>query len=154
MSMQDRDENPYAAPEAGWPTRRCPSCSCRPGTRLRAILLDGCSSAVVVAGFPAVLAGRSGRRAWRGRALLGCSLGLSGRELVLLAQRPDPGQVLLDPVCARRQPSAARIFFARYLPVTVLGMCRRRRTVSLVDALMIFRDNRRCLHDEIADTSW
>ena len=24
--------------------------------------------------------------------------------------------------------------------------------VSLVDALLIFRDDRRCLHDEIADT--
>jgi len=47
----------------------------------------------------------------------------------------------------------ARIFFARYLPVTVLGMVPFvGGLVSLVDALLIFRDDRRCLHDEIADT--
>ena len=47
----------------------------------------------------------------------------------------------------------ARIFFARYLPVTVLGMIPfLGGLVSLVDALLIFRDDRRCLHDEIAYT--
>ena len=47
----------------------------------------------------------------------------------------------------------ARIFFARYLPVTVLGLIPFvGGLVSLVDALLIFRDDRRCLHDEIADT--
>jgi uncharacterized RDD family membrane protein YckC len=47
----------------------------------------------------------------------------------------------------------ARIFFARYLPVTLLGAVPFvGGLVSLVDALLIFRDDRRCLHDEIADT--
>ena len=47
----------------------------------------------------------------------------------------------------------ARIFFIRYLPVTVMGAVPFvGGLVSLVDALLIFRDDRRCLHDEIADT--
>ena len=47
----------------------------------------------------------------------------------------------------------ARIFFARYLPVTLLGVVPFvGGLVSLVDALLIFRDDRRCLHDQIADT--
>jgi uncharacterized RDD family membrane protein YckC len=50
-------------------------------------------------------------------------------------------------------PGLARIFFARYLPLAVLGALPFIGTVvTLVDALMIFRDNRRCLHDDIADT--
>jgi uncharacterized RDD family membrane protein YckC len=47
----------------------------------------------------------------------------------------------------------ARIFFARFLPVTLLGAIPLiGLLVSLVDALMLLRDSRRCLHDEIADT--
>lgn len=46
-----------------------------------------------------------------------------------------------------------RIVFARWLPVTLLGMIPvLGYGVSLVDCLMIFRADRRCLHDLIADT--
>lgn len=49
--------------------------------------------------------------------------------------------------------SLPRIVFARWLPVTVLSMIPLLGyVVSLVDPLMIFREDRRCLHDLFADT--
>lgn len=49
--------------------------------------------------------------------------------------------------------SLARIIFMRILPTGVLGVIPLvGPVVSLVDSLLIFRDDRRCLHDQIADT--
>jgi len=49
--------------------------------------------------------------------------------------------------------SLGRIFALRYLPVTLLGAIPYLGPVfSLVDILLIFRDSRQCLHDQIADT--
>jgi uncharacterized RDD family membrane protein YckC len=49
--------------------------------------------------------------------------------------------------------SLPRILFARWLPVTLLGMIPvLGYGVALVDSLMIFRNDYRCLHDLIADT--
>jgi len=47
----------------------------------------------------------------------------------------------------------ARFFFLRYLPVGLLGAIPGiGAIVGLLDALLIFRDSSRCLHDDIADT--
>ena len=47
----------------------------------------------------------------------------------------------------------SRIVFARWLPVTLLGYIPYLGMfVGLVDALMIFRTDHRCLHDLFADT--
>jgi uncharacterized RDD family membrane protein YckC len=47
----------------------------------------------------------------------------------------------------------ARYVFTRWLPVTLLGMIPvLGYVVSLADPLMIFREDRRCMHDLIADT--
>ncbi len=49
--------------------------------------------------------------------------------------------------------SLARILLARWLPITVLTIVPFVGIVlALVDALMIFRRDRRCLHDLVADT--
>lgn len=49
--------------------------------------------------------------------------------------------------------SLGRIFALRYLPVTLLGAIPYLGPVfSLVDILLVFRDSRQCLHDQIADT--
>lgn len=47
----------------------------------------------------------------------------------------------------------SRIILARWLPVWLLSLLPLiGYVVSLVDALMIFRDDRKCLHDVFADT--
>jgi len=49
--------------------------------------------------------------------------------------------------------SFVRIVFARYLPTAVLASIPLVGSIyALVDALLIFRDSRKCLHDTIADT--
>jgi uncharacterized RDD family membrane protein YckC len=49
--------------------------------------------------------------------------------------------------------SFPRIFFMRYLSVTLLGAIPLvGYIISLVDALLIFRQSQKCLHDDIADT--
>ncbi|SFN47812.1 Uncharacterized membrane protein YckC, RDD family [Formivibrio citricus] len=49
--------------------------------------------------------------------------------------------------------SVARYFFMRYLITAILGAIPFLGVViSLVDPLLIFRESRKCLHDEIADT--
>lgn len=49
--------------------------------------------------------------------------------------------------------SLLRIIFARWLPVTVLSAIPLLGYIfSLVDPLMIFRTDQRCMHDLIADT--
>jgi len=47
----------------------------------------------------------------------------------------------------------SQIIFARYIPITLIGQIPMIGWVfSLVDALFIFRKDRQCLHDKIADT--
>ncbi len=47
----------------------------------------------------------------------------------------------------------ARIFFLRYLPVTLMGAVPYIGfLVALTDSLLIFRESQQCLHDNIADT--
>ena len=49
--------------------------------------------------------------------------------------------------------SLGRIFALRYLPMLFLGMVPYLGVlITLVDALLIFRDSRQCLHDQFADT--
>ncbi|HVF35630.1 MAG TPA: RDD family protein [Candidatus Saccharimonadia bacterium] len=49
--------------------------------------------------------------------------------------------------------SLPRIIFARWLPVTLLSMIPLiGLVVALVDSLLIFRADHRCMHDHIADT--
>jgi uncharacterized RDD family membrane protein YckC len=46
-----------------------------------------------------------------------------------------------------------RFIFLRWLPVMLLGMIPLLGyVVSLLDVLLIFRENRLCLHDNFADT--
>jgi uncharacterized RDD family membrane protein YckC len=163
-------ENPYAAPVATVadeaPREREPADRL---TRLGAVFLDGIFFGLSV--VPAIIAmafvGNS-RSPNFGQRLdtalyVGFGLGLllfSGLvawNCVLLSRRGQTvAKKLLGIRVVRRDGShcgLARIFFARYLPMTVLGMIPFvGGLVSLVDALLIFRDDRRCLHDEIADT--
>jgi uncharacterized RDD family membrane protein YckC len=47
----------------------------------------------------------------------------------------------------------ARFVFLRWLPLAIVGLVPFiGGLVALIDPLLIFRDSRRCLHDDIADT--
>ena len=160
-------QNPYAAPAAAVADEapRTHALADR-GIRLAAVLLDGVFVGLSVVplaiaffwsldpgGQPQVGAGQVAGLVVGGLFLLA----LLAWNCILLSRN---GQTLAKKLCGirvvRRDGSRcglARIFFARYLPVTVLGMIPFIGSlVSLVDALLIFRDDRRCLHDEIADT--
>jgi uncharacterized RDD family membrane protein YckC len=159
--------NPYAAPAAPVADDELPreQAMADRGTRLAASLLDAVSvfvvfipmfialpfvdangaqgvDAAIVVGFVAML-------------LLG--IGLIAWNCVLLSRN---GQTLAKKLLGIRVVRAdgshcglARIFFARYLPVAVLGAVPFIGSLfTLADALLIFRDNRRCIHDEFADT--
>lgn len=51
------------------------------------------------------------------------------------------------------QATLGRIFLTRYLPIRLFGFIPFvGPIISIVDVLMIFGDEKRCLHDRIADT--
>jgi uncharacterized RDD family membrane protein YckC len=160
-------ENPYAAPRAALPDElpRENELADR-GTRLAAVLVDGLifGFSIVPGIFVLAMLGPESQASEIDTALavgLGLSLLLFGgvvvANCVLLARGGQTiAKRMLGILVLRLDGShcgLGRIFFARYLPVTLLGLIPLvGGLVSLVDALLIFRDDRRCLHDEIADT--
>ena len=158
--MQDQ-ENPYLPPDAALaelPTEGVAHAS--RGTRLAATLLDGVfvGLAVFLSLLPSMVSSDSQAAAqWSLVGLVLAFVGMLTVNAILVARSGQTlGKYVLKIRVVRTDGSNAglgRIFFARYLPVTVLGAIPFIGIiVSLADALMIFRDNRRCLHDEIADT--
>ena len=167
MNQTVFQDNPYAAPAAPVADEAAPDIQLADrGLRLAAVLLDGLffGLSMVPLILAAVAAGRLGDA---GKVDVAVAIGLAlGAVLflgllvwncVLLSRRGQTvAKKMLGIRVVRRDGShcgLARIFFARYLPVTLLGAVPFvGGLVSLVDALLIFRDDRRCLHDEIADT--
>lgn len=49
-------------------------------------------------------------------------------------------------------PSFNRVIFVRYAPFVIAGIFPILKLVNIVDALLIFREDRRCLHDILAGT--
>jgi uncharacterized RDD family membrane protein YckC len=155
------EENPYAAPEALLAEILEPGLPLAGrGQRLAATILDAVFLvlAIFIGALPAMLAGGSSAAGeWSIILMLLALTALLVVNAVLVGRRGQTlAKYLLKIRVVRRDGSEAgftRIFFARYLPVTVLGALPWIGVfVGLTDALMIFRDNRRCLHDEIADT--
>jgi len=161
-------QNPYAAPSAAVADEapRVLELAGR-GTRLGAVFLDGLffGLALVPMFIVMAMAGRSGHDPGRIDTVIASGVGiglllvfgLMAWNCVLLHRNGQTvAKKMLGIRVVRRDGSRCgltRIFFARYLPVTLLGMVPFvGGLVSLVDALLIFRDDRRCLHDEIADT--
>ena len=130
------------------------------GERLGAAVLDSVLVMVpaMLALVPMFIARDNGNAVvWSGFLVFVVVVAAIAVNCVLLARNGQTiAKYLLGIRVARpdgSNPGLARIFFARYLPVAVLGVLPFIGTViTLVDALMIFRDNRRCLHDDIADT--
>ena len=158
-------DNPYAAPAAMVADENPGELALADrGTRLGAVFLDGLFFGFSMAPLILVMS-LLGPETTNLDAKLGLGMGVAllvfagvviGNCYYLHRNGQTLAKKLLGIRVVRRDGSRcglARIFFARYLPVTVLGLIPFiGGIVSLVDALLIFRDDRRCLHDEIADT--
>jgi uncharacterized RDD family membrane protein YckC len=155
--------NPYAPPQAPVLVRGGPlpthDLGSR-GARLGARLIDGVIAAVVVMVPIVLFAGVSTDErfplASMGAALLAL-LGLAVVNCVLLHRSGQTlGKKLVGVRIVRSDRSRCdlpRLIFVRILPVALVGAIPFIGSILvLVDALMIFGDDRRTVHDRMADT--
>lgn len=157
--------NPYAPPEAqlairGAAVPRADLAS--RGTRLGAKLIDGVVLGVVV--FAVVMAGTAGGASPDGQfggsmmavMVLAFALVLGLQAWLLHRHGQTIGKKLLGIRIVRGDLSRCglrRIVFLRVLPFSLVGLIPLiGPAVGLVDALMIFGDDHRTLHDRVADT--
>lgn len=161
MNPTATPENPYAAPAApvADATYGDELVLAERATRLGAVLLDGLMFGIAYVPLVIYLAlTERGQSATLFGALFTLAiLGLLAVNLVFLHRDGQTiGKKLLGIKILRSDGSRAglaRIFFMRMLPVGLLGAIPFIGLfVSLTDALLIFRDSRLCLHDQIADT--
>jgi len=169
-----RDFRPPAAPVAdAWPGPAQEAAE--RGARFWAKCVDGLTvvglllavGVLAAVAIPALLAYRRGGPAGRGPALaagvaFAAALGLALVALIvwncvwLHRYGQTVGKRALGIMIVRgngERASLARIFGLRYLPMMVLGALPfLGPLITLTDILLIFRDNRLCLHDHIADT--
>jgi len=159
---QPPQDNPYAAPEARIVDQLPQSdlVLAERGTRLGAVFLDGLI--VVLVYLPGLLlislADDNKTMKYVGIALMVIViLGLLAYNCVLLHRNGQTiAKKMLGIKVVRRDGSPVslgRFFALRFLPVSLLGAIPLvGGLVSLTDALMIFGEERRCLHDQFADT--
>lgn len=164
--------NPYAPPRANVDATEPETSELEPadrGTRLGASLLDG-----LISGLPAIAL------IWSGLALLGyglfdadaaepsewllAAMGFASAGGLYLAINgyllAKHGQSVGKRICGIRivrldgsAPTLWEAFVKRYLSLLLLGQIPLAgNMISLVDALFIFRADRRCLHDLLAGT--
>ncbi|HMB43443.1 MAG TPA: RDD family protein [Luteimonas sp.] len=162
MINQPPQDNPYAAPEARIVDQLPQSdlVLAERGTRLGAVFLDGLI--VVLVYLPGLLlislADDNKTMKYVGIALMVIViLGLLAYNCVLLHRNGQTiAKKMLGIKVVRRDGSPVslgRFFALRFLPVSLLGAIPLvGGLVSLTDALMIFGEERRCLHDQFADT--
>lgn len=166
------ENNPYAAPEAvvddasAWDAYDLENRKAGRGKRLGAALLDGVISLIWLA--PVVWAGYMWLDVRKGLKPAGpmVALMLLGLALMitiivvncLMLHRSGQtiGKRALDMAVVRTDGSRVslpRYIFLRVVPVLILGMLPVvGKLVNLVDPLLIFGKEKRCLHDLIADT--
>ncbi|HEV2679708.1 MAG TPA: RDD family protein [Rhodanobacter sp.] len=166
------ETNPYAAPAAvvddvaAWDARDLESRKASRGKRLGAALLDGVISLIWLAPiiWGATMVGdvRQGIKPAApmiGVVVLGIVLMLAIciiNCVMLHRSGQTVGKRALDIAVVRSDGSRIelmRYIFLRVVPVVLMGMIPFvGRLVNLVDPLLIFGPERRCLHDLIADT--
>jgi uncharacterized RDD family membrane protein YckC len=135
------------------------------GSRFAAALIDGIISLAimlplqinfgVLANFPNIKPLSAGETA--GWAVAGFVLWCALHSYFLATRGQTIGKRLVGiqivDAATGRQAPFAKLIFARYLPTAVVANIPFvGGLVALLDALMIFRDDRRCLHDQIAGT--
>ena len=157
--------NPYAAPEARLDDQATEYLELADrGTRLGAKMIDGVASLVVMLPVFVMigLSGASGRQSEEFGVVAMILVGVLGLALLawqlywLHLYSQTIGKRALGIKIVRTDGSRAdlgRIVGMRWLPVSLLGAIPLiGPIISLVDPLMIFREDRRCMHDLIADT--
>lgn len=166
------EQNPYAAPTAEVrDVATDDSKLAGRGARLGAAILDGLLAAlliylpaVMVAGASALIdeTGQVNYAAlMSGKLLLACLPGtllLIGVTWWLVHRNGQTvGKKLVGIKVVRADGSRAkvgRIFWVRNVPFWLVAYIPYiGGLISLLDSLMIFRDSRQCLHDQLADTS-
>jgi uncharacterized RDD family membrane protein YckC len=161
------DDPAYRPPEAVLAaTPKPPLEPASRGARLGAKLLDGLllgAVGVTTGGIPAtvLLMGRPWNR-FLAEVAGGCGLSLGLVALVVwnCVWLDRYGQTIGKRILGIRivrsngEPATlGRIFLYRFLPVTLLGGIPVLGTLlTFTDILLIFRDSRKCLHDQFADT--
>ncbi len=166
MSNSSPDFNPYSAPTAAVadPLVNELELASR-GKRLLAVIVDSLPLFVVgvIAAIIIPLSTRSGKV--ENETMFAAMLGLVGLlglaylayNLFLLHQNGQTfGKKIVGIKAVRKDGSRVelwRFIFLRWLPVTILGAIPLLGAVfSLINILMIFGNEQRCLHDLIADT--
>ena len=157
--------NPYAAPLAPLEEASADVVLADRGTRLGAAILDGFAAVIFVLPAMFVIPWLEREGSGTNEAAVAVMWGLMmlgmGALLVLnLVWLHRYGQTigkrLLKIKVLRTDGSRcalSRIVFARWLPVSLIGALPLVGPImQLVDSLMIFREDHRCLHDLIADT--
>ena len=158
--------NPYAAPAARVADAPVDAELVKSGrlARLGAVMIDGLVVAVPVVIFAIALPGMqdgSGEpSAGAGTLMLLAGLGLVAFAIYQLVQLHRTGQTFGKKMVGVRivrtdgtRASLGRIFGLRYLVPGVIGAIPLLGPLfSLVDPLLIFGEERRCIHDYIADT--
>jgi uncharacterized RDD family membrane protein YckC len=167
--------NPYSPPAA--PVRDMPAEGASElagrGTRLGAVLLDGVIAGLLIYMPFGIAVGISGMRGIVGTdgqfnfqaflssgallALLPGALIYTAITIWLVARNGQTmGKKLLSIKVVRTNGAKAglgRIFWLRNVVITVVSAIPIiGGIVALVDSLLIFRESRKCLHDQIADT--
>ncbi|GAB2534244.1 hypothetical protein GCM10027065_02300 [Rhodanobacter koreensis] len=166
------EANPYAAPAAvvddvaAWDAHDLENRKSGRGKRLGAALLDGLVSLIwilpIIWGATMATGVRQGLKPASpmvGLIVLGLAL-LIGVFVVNCIMIHRSGQTIgkraLDIAIVRtdgNRVGLARYIFLRVVPVILIGLIPVvGRLVNLVDPLLIFGKERRCLHDLIADT--
>lgn len=167
------ENNPYAAPQAavddvaGGAGDDLEQHKATRGKRLGAAAIDGLVSAVWIAPlvggwvwrYVTLMQGRSSTHVSGMLMFLGAvlALGIIAVNLVLIHRSGQTiGKRALDIAVVRSDGSRIslrRYVFLRILPVALLALVPLvGRFAGLVDALAIFGNDRRCLHDYIADS--
>lgn len=159
--------NPYAAPQARLEDAAVAELVLAGrGTRLAAAIVDGLMAGglgiVAAIAIPAIMPANGGdpNPVLLGVVLLLVVGGMLALLIVNLLWLHRYGQTIAKRMLGIKvvrtdggHCDLGRIIVARWLPVTLLGAIPLLGpAVSLTDALFIFRDDRRCLHDLIADT--
>ena len=158
------EQNPYQSPRAAVSVASQEGMLASRGARLAAALLDGLIGMAImlpmmfVSGYFGAM--RTGETApiivlanW---ALIGCVVFVLVQGYPLHATGQTWGKralgiriVSLDGT----KPALGKLLLLRYLPLRVVGVIPLVNSlVVLTDALLIFRNDRRCLHDLIAGT--